>query len=122
MRIGELAEATGASVRALRYYEEQGLLESERSARGQRRYGPEAVEKVRWIRQLLAAGVPSRAIVKLRKCDKDGKATAEEVAILEAERDRIDNLVKHLTATRERLDYMVAVSAPDAANDTVPKA
>lgn len=112
MRIGELAEATGASARSLRYYEERGLLESERSASGQRRYGPEAVEKVRWIRQLLAAGLPSRAIVKLHKCDEDGKTTAEEVAIMKAERDRIDNLVKNLTTTRDRLDYMMAVSAP----------
>lgn len=120
MRIGELAEATGVSVRALRYYEEQGLLESERSARGQRRYGPEAVEKVRWIRQLLEAGLPSRVIVKLRKCDRDGKATAEETAILEAERDRIDALVENLTATRDRLDYIVAVSAPDDGTATGP--
>ncbi|MCC3764067.1 MerR family transcriptional regulator [Glycomyces sp. TRM65418] len=122
MRIGELAAATGASVRALRYYEEQGLLESERSASGQRRYGPEAVEQVQWIRQLLAAGLPSRAIVKLRKCDKDGKATAEDVAIMTAERDRIDELVTRLTATRDRLDSMVAASAPDAADGDGPRA
>ena len=32
VRIGELAAQTGASVRALRYYEEQGLLSAERSA------------------------------------------------------------------------------------------
>ncbi|WP_219509752.1 MerR family DNA-binding transcriptional regulator [Nonomuraea ceibae] len=30
MRIGELAAATGVSVRALRYYEEQSLLAAER--------------------------------------------------------------------------------------------
>ena len=34
MRIGELATTTGVSVRALRYYEEQGLLKAERTASG----------------------------------------------------------------------------------------
>ncbi|MGH3121741.1 MAG: MerR family DNA-binding transcriptional regulator, partial [Streptosporangiaceae bacterium] len=34
MRIGELASKTGASVRSLRYYEQQGLLAAERSPSG----------------------------------------------------------------------------------------
>ena len=36
MRIGEVAERAGVSTRALRYYEEQGLLESDRTSSGQR--------------------------------------------------------------------------------------
>ncbi|WP_112133691.1 MerR family transcriptional regulator [Glycomyces dulcitolivorans] len=115
MRIGELAKATGASVRALRYYEEQGLIDSDRSASGQRLYGPAAVEKVLWIRQLLAAGLPSRVILKLKKCDTDGKASPEELTVLEAERDRIDKLATDLITTRDRLDHVIANSTPDAA-------
>lgn len=38
MRVGELSRRTGASVRSLRYYEECGLLASERAASGQRHY------------------------------------------------------------------------------------
>ncbi len=34
MRIGELAERTGASRRLLRYYEEQGLIQPSRRANG----------------------------------------------------------------------------------------
>ncbi|MFH9087322.1 MerR family transcriptional regulator [Streptomyces sp. NPDC017673] len=56
MLIGELASATGATTRALRYYEEQGLLESERSPAGYRVYRPEAVTRVRNVRDLLASG------------------------------------------------------------------
>ena len=47
MRIGELATKAGVSVRALRYYEEQGLLASIRSPRGQRLYADEAADRVR---------------------------------------------------------------------------
>ncbi|WP_344013572.1 MerR family DNA-binding transcriptional regulator [Nocardiopsis exhalans] len=43
MRIGELSRRTGASVRLLRYYEEQGLIGSTRSASGQRHFTEDAV-------------------------------------------------------------------------------
>jgi MerR family copper efflux transcriptional regulator len=56
MRIGELAEASGTTTRALRHYEEQGLLTSERSSNGYRRYPVETVRRVRNIRELLAIG------------------------------------------------------------------
>jgi len=36
--IGQLSERTGLSVSAIRYYETQGLVSSERSAGGQRRF------------------------------------------------------------------------------------
>jgi DNA-binding transcriptional MerR regulator len=69
MRIGELSRATGASPRALRYYEQQGLLTSERRANGYRDYGPEAPGTVLRIRALLAAGLPTEAIRDLLPCE-----------------------------------------------------
>ncbi|NUP37654.1 MAG: MerR family transcriptional regulator, partial [Streptomyces sp.] len=56
MLIGELAAQAGTTTRALRYYEEQGLLESGRTAAGYRVYGPAAVRRVRNIRELLSCG------------------------------------------------------------------
>ncbi|MEU6373126.1 MerR family transcriptional regulator [Streptomyces sp. NPDC046909] len=56
MLIGDLAARTGTTTRALRYYEEQGLLESGRSTAGYRVYGPGAEARVRNIRDLLASG------------------------------------------------------------------
>lgn len=51
MRIGELAVRVGVSVRALRYYEEQHLLVSERSPSGQRQYQDDAVDRVQLIQR-----------------------------------------------------------------------
>ena len=110
MRIGEVATAAGVSVRALRYYEEQGLLEAERSASGQRHYPDGAVDRVRWIQLLYAAGLPSRAIVDLLPCVHTGSATPEMVARLTAERDRIDQQVRDLVATRDRMDAVIAAT------------
>ncbi|WP_405813083.1 MerR family transcriptional regulator [Streptomyces sp. NBC_01390] len=58
MRIGDAAAAAGTTPRALRFYEERGLLPSPpRSASGQREYGPGEVARVRVIRELLALGL-----------------------------------------------------------------
>jgi DNA-binding transcriptional MerR regulator len=107
MRIGELAASAGVSVRALRYYEEQSLLVSERSPSGQRHYPGSAVGHVRLIQQLYAAGLPSRSIRELLPCVVDGAATPELLDRLSAERDRIDRHIGDLVSTRDRLDTVI---------------
>ncbi|UZJ29906.1 MerR family transcriptional regulator [Streptomyces endophytica] len=73
MRIGELARRTGVSARVLRYYEQQGLLSAERDANGYRRYcGEEAVESVRRVREMLAAGLNTDEIRGLLPCAQGG--------------------------------------------------
>lgn len=108
MRIGELATRTGASVRSLRYYEQQGLLASERSLSGQRYFPESAVGRVQLIQQLYAAGLPSKSILDLLPCVVNGRATPELPDRLSAERDRIDRLIGDLTSTRNRLDTVIA--------------
>ncbi|MFD7223930.1 MerR family transcriptional regulator [Streptomyces sp. NPDC059892] len=107
MRIGELATRTGASVRALRYYEEQNLLTSERSPGGQRQYPESAVDRIQLIQQLYAAGLSSKVIVELMPCVVDGNATPELLDRLSAERDRIDGHIADLVSTRSRLDSVI---------------
>ena len=46
MHIGELSVRTGVSRRALRYYEEQGLLLPQRQANGYRSYSDDAPLRV----------------------------------------------------------------------------
>jgi len=57
MRIGEVARATGTSARALRHYEDEGLITSGRAPNGYRVYDEDVVVRVRNIRHLLAAGL-----------------------------------------------------------------
>ncbi|MFF3444407.1 MerR family transcriptional regulator [Streptosporangium sp. NPDC002721] len=110
MRIGELAARGGVSVRALRYYEEQNLLASERSPSGQRHYPDSAVDRVRLIQQLYAAGLPSRSIADLLPCVVNGEATPELLDGLSAERDRIDGQIGELVSVRDRLDTVIAAA------------
>ena len=111
MRIGELAAKTGVSVRALRYYEERDLLVSERSPSGQRQYPAAAVGRVELIQQLYAAGLSSRTILGILPCVVTGEVTPELLDRLTAERDRIEERVHEMTATRERLDAIIVTSS-----------
>ncbi|WP_416966841.1 MerR family transcriptional regulator [Streptomyces sp. 4F14] len=117
MRIGEVADRAGVSVRALRYYEEQGLLDASRSPGGQRHYPDTAVGRVRLIQQLYAAGLPSRVVRDCLPCVDSGAthAPSELLDQLEAERARIDERIGDLLAARDRLDEVITLSRdPDA--------
>jgi MerR family transcriptional regulator, redox-sensitive transcriptional activator SoxR len=50
LSIGEVAERTGVSVSALRFYETERLISSERSAGGQRRFGREVLRRIAFVR------------------------------------------------------------------------
>ncbi|MBC7593919.1 MAG: MerR family transcriptional regulator [Kineosporiaceae bacterium] len=65
MRIGELSSHSGVSVRSLRYYEEQRLLDPERTAGGQRVYAAEHLTLVVQIQELFQAGFCSSVIQEL---------------------------------------------------------
>lgn len=56
--VGKLAEAVGVSSDALRHWEREGLFPApERSPAGYRRYGPEALDRARFIRDCQRAGL-----------------------------------------------------------------
>ncbi|MCE0538601.1 MerR family transcriptional regulator [Kineosporia rhizophila] len=108
MRIGELARRTGVTTRALRYYEQQNLLTSERSHSGQRHYAEDAVERIHLIRRLYAAGLSSRTIAELTPRVIDGQATPELVQRLVVERDDLDQRIADLVQTRAELESVIS--------------
>ncbi|MFD8818599.1 MerR family transcriptional regulator [Streptomyces sp. NPDC059627] len=111
MRIGDAAAAAGTTPRALRFYEERGLLPPpRRTASGQREYGPDEVARVRVIRELLALGLTVQDLRSLAdrlallgelppgRCghpdsDRPGFGViARRLAALDAEIDRLTRL------------------------------
>lgn len=116
MRIGELARRAGVSVRALRYYEEQGLLQSERTPGGQREYVESAVERVRFFQALYAAGLSSRRIAEMLPCFDTGTTTTQQRLMLDAERTELDQRIADLLDARERLDELMS-AAEDRADE-----
>ncbi|MFC3999088.1 MerR family transcriptional regulator [Nocardiopsis sediminis] len=113
MRIGELAGRTGVSERALRYYEEQGLLHPARRPSGYREYAESDVATVRHIRTLLAAGLGTAVIAEVLPCMSDDSgeialACGELAEGLAQERERITEEVEELLAARAILDDIIA--------------
>lgn len=105
MKIGDLAKATGASVRSLRYYEEQGLLSSERLPNGYREYSALAVEQVRTIQFYLSLGMTTEQIASFLHCViKNTESFCQEVLpVYRQKLEEIDEQIRLLTAIRENL-------------------
>ncbi|KPI08197.1 transcriptional regulator, MerR family [Actinobacteria bacterium OK074] len=110
IRIGEVARGAGVSVRAVRYYEQQGLLIAERSPSGQRLYRQDAISLVRFFQQMFAAGLTSRRITELLPCFDSGHTDAEQRAMLRTERERIQAKIDDLQAALDHLDEVIAIT------------
>lgn len=108
MRIGELAKATGATARALRHYEQAGLLSSERTPNGYRVYDDGAVVRVHNIRYLLAAGLTLDDIQVFLPClDGDVAGAPPSDKGLQVARERLAVLNERIAAqtrARDRLE------------------
>jgi len=68
MKIGELSKRCEVSIRMLRYYEAQGLLQPRRSASGYRDYGPLVEQAVERIKLLGSAGMTLATIRQFSGC------------------------------------------------------
>ncbi|WP_369203235.1 MerR family transcriptional regulator [Streptomyces sp. PU-14G] len=107
MRIGELARRTGTTARALRHYEQAGLLTSERAANGYRLYPTSAEVRVRNIRYLLDAGLTLQDVGFFAAC-LDGDVTAGEPSpeALRVVEERLAVLEARIAAHTEARDRL----------------
>ncbi len=111
---------SGASVRALRHYEEEGLITPGRRANGYRDYCPSTIGTVLHIRSLLKAGLPVRLIRAALPGPSDGSdgprsSSCEEfLAEVERYRDRLAAQIASLEAQRSALDTYLGRARPPA--------
>jgi DNA-binding transcriptional MerR regulator len=73
--ISQLAERTGFSPSTLRYYEQVGLLTTERTSGGYRSYGEADVQRLRFISRAKQLGLPLDGIRELVAIWEDGPCT-----------------------------------------------
>jgi DNA-binding transcriptional MerR regulator len=119
LKIQEVAAETGLTTRAIRYYEELGLLEpAARSDGAYRLFDASDLERLRFIKELRDdAGFSLAQISQLledeaaRERNRERfRATAdpaERRALLLESIERIDRQIETLRAKRERLDAMI---------------
>lgn len=105
MRIGELAERAGSTAKALRFYEEQGLLPpAGRTPSGYRDYAPEAVARIDFVHRGQAAGLTLAQIREILDIRDGGSAPCEHVRdLLDARLNDIERQIAQLTTLRGTL-------------------
>jgi DNA-binding transcriptional MerR regulator len=115
LKVGDLARATGKTVRALHLYEELGLLKPiHRSKGGFRVYAPSTVARVEWIAKLQDAGFSLHELKEfLREVAEDPVAPiamqrVREIfqARLEQTREQIGRLQKLEVELEASLQYL----------------
>ncbi|MFK0211541.1 MerR family transcriptional regulator [Streptomyces sp. NPDC090298] len=98
LSIGELAERAGVTVKTVRFYSDRGLLpEAGRSSGGHRRYGADALDRLRFIRSLRALDLPVPDVERV--LDAEGPDAAGE-AMEEAVAGRLRDVGSQLVALR----------------------
>lgn len=102
MLISELAELTGVSARALRHYEDRGLLVPARNSSGYRDYSDSDVARVAQIRTMISAGLGTSTIQQYLGCARadDHDISLEMCPDLRAE---LDSLARRLNARQAEL-------------------
>jgi MerR family copper efflux transcriptional regulator len=100
MKIGELAQQTGVSVDALRFYEEKGLLTPiGRTESGYRLYAPATVAQVKFIKSAQTLGFSLQEILDVMPALNQGNLRLDELRLRMREKlssldDQIDRLQK----------------------------
>ncbi|WP_433513641.1 MerR family transcriptional regulator [Nonomuraea sp. CA-143628] len=115
MRVGELARRTGVTVRALRYYEEVGLVVPRRCANGYRDYDPIAVRLVEQIRSLMALGLPVEETRPFVECLISGADAGDlcpaSLATYQRAIDQLEQRIRQLADQRDALRAQLDTAA-----------
>lgn len=105
MRIGELADGVGVTSKTIRYYESIGLLPSpDRTPSGYRDYGPEALERLQFIRDAQASGLALAEIQSVLELKDAGSTSCEHTrSLLKRHLEDMDNQIRRLQVARVEL-------------------
>ena len=105
LTIGELADRTGAAPSALRFYESEGLIRSERSSGGQRRYHREVLRRVSYIRIAQQVGLSLGEIHESLESLPNGRTPtkADWARLSRGWRPRLDEHIAMLVRVRDNL-------------------
>ena len=112
VRIGELAAEAGVTTKTIRYYESIGLLAPpERTPAGYRAYGPDAIDRLVFIRDAQATGLSLTEIQSILELKDAGRSTCEHSkALLARHLDELDAQIDRLTQTRIELLQLSGVA------------
>ena len=105
LKIGEISKQTRISVGALRYYENLGLLKSDRGENGYRYYHQEAVKQVLFIKKAQALGFSLDDIHEVLNVHQQGDVSCEVVhSMLQDKIEQIEAQIQKMMAFNAELE------------------
>lgn len=107
LTIGRLARAAGVNIQTVRYYQRRGLVgQPDKPDTGYRRYPPETVDRIRFIKRAQALGFSLSEIAELLAL---GDGRCQDVRrIAERQRESMTARIAQLDAMRASLDTLIA--------------
>lgn len=112
LSIGQVAERTGLSVHALRFYEREGIFANavRRGPDGRRRYDEEDVEWLTVCIVLRASGMPIPVIRRYTELVRQGPGNEEErLGIMREHREQVKAQMARLNEALDLINYKVGV-------------
>ena len=120
MRIGEVADRTGLTTQAIRYYEREGLLPQPiRTHTAYRMYSPEVLGRLGFIKQARRLGLSLKEIKQILRMSQAGRAPCCKVReLLAGKLEELDRTIAELSLFREELQRFLEAIArmPDQAD------
>ncbi len=123
LTIGDLARQADVNVETIRYYESIGLLrQPAKPARGWRRYGPDAAQRLRFIKraqQLGFALAEIKTLLRLRASDNP-RTCANVARRAQGKLSEIDAKIRDLQAMRTVLVELADACPGEGPGETCP--
>lgn len=111
LKIGQLAEETGVHLETIRYYQRLGLVPTPRRSHGAvRRYGQDAVARLRFIRRAQGLGFSLDEIRWLLRLSL-GEHCAETRRLAERKKALVERKIADLRALQSALDTLIEACA-----------
>lgn len=118
----EAATRLGVSAKALRLYEERGLISPLRTAAGWRVYGPDQMDRAAEVVELRALGFSLSEVARLLR-EETGqveRALAAQEAVLAGRVDQLKGTIERVRRRRRDVAHSVAPRASDATRPGSP--
>ena len=105
LTIGDVSRRTGVAASALRFYEDGGLIQAERTSGGQRRYRRDVIRRVSFIRvaQQVGLGLDEIGAYMSALPDRRTPDRSDWERVATSWRPRLDEQIALLERLRERL-------------------
>jgi len=123
LSLGQMTQGSGCTPRAIRHYEQLGLIVAKRSSGGHRLFAPEALERLRLIVGLREAGCSLEEIGELFRqqtssanaeaCGQLGEVLAGHISRLETKLGLLRGLFQDLQSTRQLLAICETCTDPE---------